>query len=88
MRDLYRDAISCFAFPTYGNGLKDVASYMGFTWKQADVNALESIAMYFQYIEDPDRNKDNIKKVIDYNEDDCRATMLVKDWLEKICQTK
>jgi len=83
MRDLYRDAVSCFAFPTYGNGLKNVAGYMGFTWKQVDVNALESIAMYFQYIEDPDRNKDNIKKVIDYNEDDCRATMLVKDWLEK-----
>lgn len=24
-----------------------------------------------------------IQKVIDYNEDDCRATMLVKDWLER-----
>ena len=83
MRDLYRDAVSCFAFPTYGNGLKEVASYMGYTWKHADVNALESIALYFQYIEDPYKNKDKIKKVTDYNEDDCRATMLVKDWLER-----
>jgi len=39
--------------------------------------------MYFQYVESPNKNKDKIKKVIDYNEDDCRATMLVKDWLEK-----
>lgn len=83
MRDLYRDAISCFAFPTYGNGLKEVASYMGYKWKHLDVDALESIALYFQYIKDPDKNKDKIQKVIDYNEDDCRATMLVKDWLKR-----
>lgn len=24
MRDLYKDAVSTFAFPTYGNGLKEV----------------------------------------------------------------
>ncbi|AMM40833.1 RecB family nuclease [Candidatus Desulfofervidus auxilii] len=83
MRDLYRDAISCFAFPTYGNGLKEVASYMGYKWRHPDVNALESIALYFQYVEDPDKNKDKMQKVIDYNEDDCRATMLVKDWLKR-----
>lgn len=83
MRDLYKDAVSCFAFPTYGNGLKEVASYMGYKWKHPDVDALETIALYFQYLEDPDKNKDKIEKVVDYNEDDCRATMLVRDWLEK-----
>jgi len=83
MRDLYRDAVSCFAFPTYGNGLKEVASYMGYKWKHPDVNALESIAIYFQYLENPDKNKDKMQKVIDYNEDDCRATMLVKNWLKQ-----
>lgn len=81
MRDLYKDAVSCFAFPTYGNGLKQVASYMGYQWKHQDVDALESIALYFQYVNDPKENKPKIRKVIDYNEDDCRATMLVKDWL-------
>ncbi|GFP42025.1 hypothetical protein HKBW3C_01151, partial [Candidatus Hakubella thermalkaliphila] len=40
MRDLYRDAIACFVFPTYGNGLKEVANYMGYKWKHPDVNAL------------------------------------------------
>jgi len=83
MRDLYKDAVSCFAFPTYGNGLKEVASYMGYKWKHPDVNALESIALYFQYVEAPDKNKDKMQKVIDYNEDDCRATMLIKDWLKR-----
>jgi len=83
LRDLHRDSISCFAFPTYSNGLKDIAKYMGYRWRHADVNALESIALYFQYVENPEVNKDTIQKVIDYNEDDCRATMLVKDWLER-----
>lgn len=83
MRDLYKDAVSCFAFPTYGNGLKEVANYMGYRWKHPDVNALESIALYFQYVEDPDKNKDKMQKVIDYNEDDCRATLLVKGWLKR-----
>jgi uncharacterized protein len=83
MRDLYRDAISCFAFPTYSNGLKEIAKYMGYKWRHADVNALESIALYFQWVEDSSENKDKIQKVIDYNEDDCRATKVVKDWMEK-----
>ena len=87
LRDLHRDSVSCFAFPTYSNSLKDVAKYMGYKWRHADVDALESIALYFQYVEDPDKNKGNIQKVIDYNEDDCRATMLVKDWLERDLST-
>ncbi|MGD6935106.1 MAG: TM0106 family RecB-like putative nuclease [Candidatus Bathyarchaeia archaeon] len=82
MRDLYKDATANFAFPTYGNGLKQVAAYIGYKWKHADVNAMESIALYFQYIQDPTKNKEKLEKVIDYNQDDCTATMLIKDWME------
>jgi uncharacterized protein len=83
LRDLYNDATNCFAFPTYTNGLKDVARYMGYRWKHADVDALESIALYFQYLKHPRKNNYMLKKVLEYNEDDCRATMIVKDWLQK-----
>jgi len=83
MRDLYKDATSNFAFPTYGNGLKEIAPYIGYKWKHADVNAMESIALYFQYVQDPIANKEKLDKVIDYNKDDCMATMIVKDWLER-----
>ena len=82
MRDLYKDATSNFAFPTYGNGLKEIAAYIGYKWKHADVNAMESIALYFQYVQNPAENKDKLEKVIDYNKDDCMATLLIKDWLE------
>jgi predicted RecB family nuclease len=83
MQDLYKDAVANFAFPTYGNGLKEVAAYIGYKWKHADVNAMESIALYFQYLQDPAKNGDKLDKVVDYNKDDCMATMLIKDWLEK-----
>jgi uncharacterized protein len=56
---------------------------MGYEWKHKDVDALESIALYFQYVEDPEKNKDKLQKVIDYNQDDCRATMVIKDWLKR-----
>lgn len=81
MRDLYKDAVSTFAFPTYGNGLKQVAKFMGYNWKHADVDAMESIAFYFQYVKDPENNREKMQKVIDYNEDDCLATRVVKNWL-------
>ena len=81
MRDLYKDAVSSFAFPTYGNGLKQIAAYIGHSWKHKDVNAMESMALYFQYVQDPIKNKDKLGKVIDYNKDDCVATLLIKDWL-------
>jgi uncharacterized protein len=83
MIDLHKIATSNFAFPTYGNGLKEIAPYVGYKWKHADVNAMESIALYFQYVQDPVANKEKLEKVIDYNRDDCMATLRIKDWLER-----
>ncbi|HVM46178.1 MAG TPA: TM0106 family RecB-like putative nuclease [Candidatus Thermoplasmatota archaeon] len=81
LRDLHKDATRCFAFPTYGTGLKQVAPYVGFRWRHKDVNAMESIALYLEYARDPVPEREKLQKVLDYNEDDCRATRVVKDWL-------
>ena len=72
------------SFATIGTGLKKIAPYLGFTWRQDDVNATESIRMYFDYVKDPILNKINLQKITDYNEDDCIATRVIKDWLESI----
>lgn len=81
LRDLYKDATSSFVFPTYGNGLKTVANYMGFCWRDKEIGALESIALYFQYLQNPENNRGKLERIIKYNEDDCIATKIVKDWL-------
>jgi predicted RecB family nuclease len=83
MRDLHKDATATFAFPTFGNGLKEIAPYIGYKWKHKEVNAMESTAIYLQYVKDKKGCKDKMQKVIDYNTDDCEATLLIKDWLEK-----
>lgn len=79
MRDLYRDATSAFAFPTYNQSIKSIAPYMGFAWRHKDVNAMESIALHFEYASTGDRA--TLQKILDYNEDDCIAMRVVKDWL-------
>jgi len=82
--DLHRVVTRAVVFPTYGNKLKDIANYLGFEWRHEEVNALESVAMYLEYAKDNEAHRDKLKLIIDYNEDDCRATIVVKDWLLKL----
>lgn len=84
MIDVHKVATDSVAFPTYGNGLKQVATFLGFTWRHKDVDATESIALYLDYIANPKKNKDKLKLILDYNEDDCIATRVIKDWLETV----
>lgn len=83
MRDLHADAARSFAFPTYGTSIKRVAPYVGFEWRDKDVNGMESIALYMQYARDPAANADKLEKVLRYNEDDCHATRAVKEWMAR-----
>ena len=84
MIDIHKVATSSVVFPTYGNGLKQIAPYLGFSWTHKDVNATESISIYLDFIKNPEENKDRFQKVIDYNEDDCVATRVIKDWLVSV----
>jgi uncharacterized protein len=83
MIDLHKMATRAYVFPTYGNGLKDVAGYLGFTWRHDDINALDAIAYYLKYQHDSDGYRDEMQAIVDYNEDDCMATRVVKDWLQE-----
>ena len=81
MIDLSKTATNAFTFPTYSNSIKDIAKWLGFEWKHSDVGAMSSIELYMAYIEDPEAYKDKMQLVLDYNEDDCVATRVIKDWL-------
>ena len=83
LQDLRKIAIAGFAFPTYGTGIKAIAPYIGFEWSQDDVSGTESIAMYFEYVEDPVKNRKNLEKIVKYNREDCEALRVVKDWLAR-----
>jgi predicted RecB family nuclease len=83
MIDLHNMATRAFVFPTYRNGLKDIASFLGFQWRHKDVNALDAVAYYLNYQENPKAYRDKMQSVVDYNEDDCVATRVIRDWLER-----
>ena len=42
---------------------------------------LEGIADDFDYVNNSEEGKVKFQKIIDYNEDDCIATRVIKDWL-------
>lgn len=83
MVDLHPLTTNSYAFPTYGDGLKDIAKFLGFSWRQDDVDGLTTVALYHQYLESGVRDGDIMRRILDYNEDDCMATMHVYDWLQR-----
>jgi hypothetical protein len=70
-------------FPTYTNGLKDVARYLGFewTWPHASGAAAPFLRRDWELSAD-ERHK---RELIDYNMSDCGAAAKVAGVLERIC---
>ncbi|MBD3172731.1 TM0106 family RecB-like putative nuclease [Candidatus Bathyarchaeota archaeon] len=79
MIDLHKISVRSFSFPTYGTGLKEIAKYVGFDWRDSEINAMISAVIFLNYA--TTGNKEGLDRVIGYNEDDCNATMVIKDWL-------
>jgi len=68
------------AMPTHSNSIKDIARYLGFNWRQTDVNGTNSMLFWHNYVEH--RDKDALKKFLTYNEDDVIAMKVCKDWID------
>ena len=81
MVDLLKVATGAFAFPTYSNSIKEIARWLGFNWRHDNVGATSAIELYLRYAEDPEAGREDMNMVVDYNEDDCIATRVIKDWL-------
>ncbi|HQU27335.1 MAG TPA: TM0106 family RecB-like putative nuclease, partial [Acidimicrobiales bacterium] len=64
-------------------GLKLVASAAGFAWRDPSPSGEASIAWYERAVgEDPVGAAAHRRRLLEYNEDDCRATRALRDWLE------
>ena len=73
----------CVVFPRDSTGLKTLARYVGFDWRDEDPGGSQSMAWWAEYIADPVANRALRERVIAYNEDDVRATFALRDWLER-----
>jgi len=72
--------------PTYSNGLKDVAKYLGFNWRKDEASGIQSIIWRMDW--EKSRSCQTKKKLLEYNMDDCYALRKVKDFVSSINESK
>jgi len=65
--------------PVESYSLKSIARWVGFEWRDSDASGAQSLYWYDQWQQTGDRAFGDA--IVRYNEDDCRATQRVKDWL-------
>lgn len=64
-------------------GLKVIATHAGFAWRDASPSGEASMSWYETARgDDRDAASAAIQRLLEYNEDDCRATFALRDWLE------
>jgi len=80
--DLHSLLKQAAVLPVYSYGLKSVAKWMGFEWRETGSDAAMSMLWFDLWLSSGDRKF--LKLAVDYNEDDCRATRRVKEWVETI----
>ncbi len=69
-------------FPLSFYSLKDIAHYLGFSWRSEDASGANSVLWFEEWLNDKSK-KMLLQKIMDYNEDDVRATYFLKRWLDK-----
>ena len=68
--------------PVYTYTLKEVAKWLGFEWFEPMVDGATSIVLFDNWYIHHDRK--SLDRAITYNDDDCKALMIVKDYVSKV----
>jgi predicted RecB family nuclease len=81
--DLYTDVVRrATEWPTWDFSIKTLAKYLGFSWRDTHPSGAASIEWFDRWIKtnDPEVRQ----RILDYNEDDCRATRVLLDGIRKL----
>ncbi len=84
--DLYGIVYKNTDWPLSSYSVKDIARYLGFNWRDKTPSGVLSIQWFNEYLKTQDPGI--FQRIIEYNEDDCRATMVLKDGLKKLSDAK
>ncbi len=77
--DLHQQVILSVTLPVENYSLKSLANWLGFQWRDLGASGEQSVCWYDQWLKTGDRSL--LEAILRYNEDDCRATRHLKDWL-------
>lgn len=79
--DLHRVLKDAFVLPVEGYGLKSVSKWLGFKYRNPKSSATQSMLWYRLWLDTGERQY--LDDSVLYNEDDCRATKLIKEWIAR-----
>ncbi|MDF0552108.1 TM0106 family RecB-like putative nuclease [Kamptonema sp. UHCC 0994] len=82
--DIHKQVTQTVTLPVESYALKPIARWMGFEWRDAKANGAQCVCWYDEWLKTGDRAF--LDAIVRYNEDDCRATYHVKDWLASFLQ--
>lgn len=81
--DLYGDLVkSKMEWPTNDYSIKTLAKFLGFKWRDTDPSGASSIQWYHQWTQTGDEALKT--RILEYNEDDCRAMRVLLDGVKKV----
>jgi predicted RecB family nuclease len=77
--DLHSLVTNSVALPVESYSLKSLANWLGFQWRDRTASGEQSVCWYDFWLQTGDRSW--LDSILCYNEDDCRATFRLKEWL-------
>lgn len=81
--DLYFDVVTKVTeWPTHDQSLKTLAKFLGFKWRDTHPSGAASIEWFDRWCNE--RSPEVRQRILDYNEDDCRATRVLLDGIRAI----
>ena len=84
--DLYNDIVrSKMIWPTHSLSIKALARFLGFQWRDTDPSGAASVQWFHQWVETGDPLI--WARILEYNEDDCRAMRVLADELRRLMFT-
>jgi uncharacterized protein len=77
--DLHHQVVTSVTLPVESYSLKSLANWLGFQWRDGGIGGDQCVCWYDQWLKTGDRTL--LQAIVRYNEDDCRATFHLKNWL-------
>ena len=79
--DLHQLVVNHVICPVESYSLKSLANWLGFEWRDAAASGDQSVCWYDNWL--TSRDSHYLDLILRYNEDDCRATWKLKQWLSE-----
>lgn len=84
--DLYHILGKQLIWPTESIGLKHLAKYVKFMWRDSDPGGGNSLGWYLSAVSSDEEfiREENRKRILEYNEDDVKAQVELRNWVSRL----